>query len=136
MSKLATRTVQYALFLLLASVLLVVPQHTFAQPPTHVVSSADLQRDVSSASAARQQNIKQVENFLAMPGARQTLENAHIDYRQVKNAVPQLNDQELARLAKMSQNAQKQFAAGDLSNRDLLWIILGAAVIILIVVAT
>lgn len=135
MSKLATRTIQYSLILLLASVLLAVPQHAFAQAPTHVVSSADLQRDVTSSSAARQQNIKEVENFLAMPGARQTLESAHIDYRQVKNAVPQLNDQELARLAKISQNAQNQFAAGSLSNRDLLWIILGAAVIIIIVVA-
>ena len=135
MSTFATRTVPYLLILLLASVLLI-PQKAFAQAPSHVVSSADLQRDVASASAVRQQNIKQVENFLAMPGAQQAIESAHMDYRQVKNAVPQLNDQELARLAKISQNAQKQFAAGDLSNRDLLWIILGAAVIIIIVVAT
>ena len=135
MSMFATRTVPYLLILLLASVLLI-PQKAFAQAPSHVVSSADLQRDVASASAVRQQNIKQVENFLATPGAQQAIESAHMDYRQVKNAVPQLNDQELARLAKISQNAQKQFAAGDLSNRDLLWIILGAAVIIIIVVAT
>jgi pyruvate/2-oxoglutarate dehydrogenase complex dihydrolipoamide acyltransferase (E2) component len=135
MNKLVSRTIQLSLVTLLASVLLV-PQGVFAaQAPNHIVSSADLQRDVASSSAARQQNIKQVESFLAMPGARQALQSAHIDYQQVKNAVPQLNNQELARLAKISQNAQKQFAAGSLSDRDLLWILIGVGVIILIVVA-
>ncbi|MDE3110609.1 MAG: hypothetical protein KGL02_11790, partial [Acidobacteriota bacterium] len=129
------RTIQSLLIILLASVLLGIPKDAIAQPASHVVSSADLQRDVSAASAARQQNIRQVQAFLAMPGARQAIESAHMDYRQVKNAVPQLNNQELAQLARMSQSAQKQFAAGNLSDRDLLWIILGAAVIIIIAVA-
>ncbi|MGH9689164.1 MAG: hypothetical protein ACRD5K_18995 [Candidatus Acidiferrales bacterium] len=135
MNKLVKRIIQYTLILLLASVLLV-PQDAFAEPPSHVVSSANLQRDIASASAARQQNIKEVETFLARPGARQALESANIDYRQVKDAVPQLNNQELARLAKISQNAQNQFTAGSLSDRDLIWILIGVAVIILIVVAT
>jgi hypothetical protein len=135
MKKFVTRTIRYTPILLLASVLLVVPRDTFAQPPNHSVSSADIQRDVASASAVRQQNIKQVEDFLAMPGARQALQSAHIDYRQVKDAVPQLSDQELARLAVTSQNAQNRFAAGSLSDRDLLYILIGVAVIILIVVA-
>jgi hypothetical protein len=135
MSNLATRTIQFTLILLLASVLLI-PQGAFAKAPSHVVSSADLQRDVASASAVRQQNINAIENFLARPGARQALQSANIDYQQVKDAVPQLSNQELARLAKISQNAQKQFAAGDLTDRDLLWILIGVAVVVLIVVAT
>lgn len=136
MKEFATRTTQCSLILLLASVLLV-PRGTFAaQTPNHAISSADIQRDVASASAARQQNIKEVESFLTMPGSRQALDSAHIDYRQVKDAVPQLSDQELAQLAKTSQNAQNQFAAGRLSDRDLLWILIGVAVIIIIVVAT
>lgn len=134
MKKFVRRTIQYTAILLLASVLLI-PQNTFAQPPNHAVSSADIQRDVASASAVRQQNIKEVEGFLATPGARQALESAHIDYRQVKDAVPQLSDQELARLAATSENAQNRFAAGSLSDRDLLFILIGVAVIILIVVA-
>lgn len=134
MNKLVTHVVQYTLILLLASVLLV-PRDAFAEAPSHVVSAADLQRDVASASAVRQQNIKDVESFLATPGARQSLQSANIDYRQVKDAVPQLNNQELARLAKISQNAQNQFTAGTLSDRDLLFILVGVAVIILIVVA-
>lgn len=134
MNTLVKRPIQYFSIMLLASVLLI-PQNVFAQAPSHVVSSDQLQRDMQSASATRQQNIKDVESFLAMPGARQALESSHINYQQVKDAVPQLSNQELAHLAKVSQNAQNQFAAGSLSDRDLIWILIGVAVIILIVVA-
>lgn len=134
MNTFVKRSIQYLSILLLASVLLI-PQNAFAQAPSHVISSNQLQRDVQSASATRQQNIKEVENFFATPGARHALESSHINYQQVKDAVPQLSNQELAHLAKVSQNAQTQFAAGSLSDRDLIWILIGVAVIILIVVA-
>jgi hypothetical protein len=53
----------------------------------------------------------------------------------VKTAVSALNDQELARLAARSERAQADFAAGTLSERDLLFLLLGVAVLILIIVA-
>ncbi|HVB86083.1 MAG TPA: hypothetical protein VNK23_05375 [Candidatus Dormibacteraeota bacterium] len=134
MNTFVKRSVEYISILLLGFVLLI-PQNVFAQAPSHVISPDQLQRDVQSASAARQQNIKEVENFLATPGARQAVESSHINYQQVKDAVPQLSNQELAHLAQVSQRAQNQFAAGSLSDRDLLWILVGVAVIILIVVA-
>lgn len=134
MNKFVTRTVQYLVVVLLASFLLIPQGAAFAQPPSHVVSSAELQRDVSSASVVRQQNVNQVENFLSTPGARQALESANMNYQQVKDAVPQLSNQELARIANMSRNAQKDFAAGYISDRNLMWLILIAAAIILIAV--
>lgn len=132
MLKLVTHTTELAFIIFLAFVM-VVPRDAFAQ--NHVISPSQLQRDAASASAVRQQNIGEVEQFLATPGARQALESQHIDYKQVSNAVPQLSNQELARLAKMSQDAQQKFTAGTISNRDLLWILVAVAVIILIVVA-
>jgi CHASE3 domain sensor protein len=132
MHKLAARVIDLAFIMLLAFVI-VVPQDVFAQ--NHVVSPSQLQRDVASVSADRQQNINQVEQLLASPGGREALESRHIDYKQVRNAVPELNNQELARLAKMSNDANQRFAAGDITNRDLLWILVAVAVIILIVVA-
>jgi hypothetical protein len=132
MHKLFTRTTELAFIMLLALVMLV-PQDAFAQ--NHVISPSQLQRDVASASAIRQHDINQVDQFLATPGARQALESQHIDYQQVSVAVPQLSNQDLARLAKMSLDAQQKFAAGTISNRDLLWILVAVAVIILIVVA-
>jgi len=124
----------YCTFVLLLTSVLLVPPGAFAQAPNHVVSSADLQRDVASVSATRQQNIQSVENFLSRPGARQAIESAHMNYQQVKDAVPQLSNQELAHLARVSQNAQNRFAAGSLTDRDLILILIGVAIIILIVV--
>jgi hypothetical protein len=46
-----------------------------------------------------------------------------------------LSDQDLAQLSSRAQKAQADFAAGNLSDRDLILIILGIAVLVLIIVA-
>lgn len=132
MKKLALRVIKFT-FLFLLSLLLVIPQNAFAQ--NHVISSADLQRDVSAASAARQQNISQLKTFFALPQANLALKSAHVDYRQVTDAIPQLSNADLARLSLMSANAQHQFAAGQMTNHDLLLLLVAVAVLILIIVA-
>lgn len=126
------RTVEI-LFVLLLGLALGTPQDVFAQ--NHVVTSSDLQKDVAAASLTRQQNIAQLQSFLSTPEAAHAMKTAHIDPQEVQKAVSQLSDQDLATLAARSQKAQKEFAAGDLSNRDLIIILVGIAVIILIVVA-
>lgn len=132
MNKFASRAVDL-LFLLLLSLLLVIPQNAFAQQ--HVVSSADLQRDVAAASVARQQNIARLDKAFASPQVRQALQSAHVDYRQVTNAIPQLSNQDLARLSRMSARNSQEFAAGQISNHDLLLLLVAVAVLILIIVA-
>jgi hypothetical protein len=112
----------------------------FAAPPSmvaqnHVVSPGAIQNDVSNASAARQQNQKQVRDFLSSQEAQRAMKSAKIDPRQVTNALSQLNDAELANLAVRSAQAQKDFAAGNIDNHDLLLILVGIAALILIIVA-
>jgi hypothetical protein len=63
------------------------------------------------------------------------MKSAHITYQQVNTAVQQLNSDDLARLSARSETAQKDFAAGNISNRDLLIIVLGILALILIIVA-
>jgi len=58
-----------------------------------------------------------------------------MDPAQVKTAVSTLNDQELEQLASKADKAQADFAAGKLSDRDLLLIILGIAALVVIIVA-
>jgi CHASE3 domain sensor protein len=58
-----------------------------------------------------------------------------MDPRQVTTAVSTLNDQELSQLAARADKAQADFAAGNLSERDLILIILGIAILVLIIVA-
>jgi hypothetical protein len=102
----------------------------------HVVSPAELQRATASAAITRQQNIDKVEKFFSSEQAENTLKSAHLDAVQVKKAVPTLSDQELARLASRADKAQKDFAAGALTNEQITYILiaLGAAVIVLIAV--
>jgi hypothetical protein len=119
--------------LLLFSVAVAVPQVTFAQ--SHVVSPGDMQNDVLNASAARRQNQTQVENFLSRQDAQRAMKSAKIDPEQVRNAVSQLDDAQLASLAARSAKAQKEFAAGTIDNHDLLLILVGLAALILIIVA-
>ncbi|MGH9689165.1 MAG: hypothetical protein ACRD5K_19000, partial [Candidatus Acidiferrales bacterium] len=124
MKKLSNHVIDLA-FVFLLFLLLVVPQDVFAQ--NHVVSSAELQRDVAAASAVRQRNIAQIEDLFALPQARQALQSAHIDYRQVTHAVSQLTAKDLAQLSLTSAKAQRQFAAGQMSNHDLLLLIVAVA---------
>lgn len=121
------------LFVLLLGVTLATPQGVFAQD--HVVSSSALRKDVAAASASRQRDLQQLENFLSSEYAQQAMKSAHIDYKQVKTAVRQLDDADLARLSARSEKAQKDFAAGTLSDRDLIIILVAIAAVILIIVA-
>ena len=121
------------LFILLLSAVLAAPQAVRAQ--NHVVTPSDLQKDVAAASSTRQKNLAQVEGFLSSNEAQQAMKSAHINPQQVKNAVPQLNDDELAKLSAQSDRAQKDFAGGRISDRDLLVILIGFAALILIIVA-
>jgi 4'-phosphopantetheinyl transferase EntD len=110
-----------------------VPTGVIAQ--SHVVSPADLQKQVAAASQSRQRNLETVQRFLSTPMAAKAMESARVDARQVHTAVSTLNDQELAQLAARADKAQADFAAGRISNRDLILIILAVIVLILIIVA-
>jgi hypothetical protein len=113
--------------------LFIVPTDALAQ--SHVVSPADLQREAVAASQVRQHNLDSVQRLLSTPAAEKALKSAKMDTQQVKTAVSTLNDQELAQLAARADKAQADFAAGNLSERDLILIILGIAVLVLIIVA-
>lgn len=113
--------------------LFIVPTDALAQ--SHVVSPADLQKEAVAASQVRQHNLDSVQRLLSTPAAEKALKSAKMDTQQVKTAVSTLSDQELAQLAAKADKAQADFAAGDLSERDLILIILGIAVLVLIIVA-
>jgi hypothetical protein len=126
-SRVATAFVLAAVFAL--------PQNLAAQAAAHVVSSSELQQAVVKASAARRQNMEQVQQFFSSEKADQALRSAHINPQQVKNAVATLDDAELTQLASRVNKAQADFAGGTLSDRDLIIILVAIAALILIIVA-
>lgn len=113
----------------------VVPNNTFAQSADHLVSPSDLTHAATEASQQRQQNIDALNQALSSPKVQRALEAAHVNPQEVKGAVSGLSDQELAQLASRANKAQKDFAAGTISNHDLLLILVGIAALILIIVA-
>ena len=113
--------------------LFAMPQDLVAQ--AHVVSPAEIQKQVLEASQARQQNMDAVRSLFASPAGEKALQSAHIDPARVNRAVGTLSDAELAQLAARARKAQADFAAGTLSDRDLIIIILAVVALVLIIVA-
>jgi hypothetical protein len=102
---------------------------------SHVVSPSELARAASEATSTRQQNEAALSRFLSSPQASDAFAKAGMDSRRVASAVAQLSDEDMAKLAARAEAVQTDFAAGDLTQRDLLWIIVGIAALILIIVA-
>jgi hypothetical protein len=112
---------------------------SFALPPSlraqHVVPPTDIHKELVNAAEVRRQNREKVNELFSSKAGQKALKGAGMDSGQVKTAVAMLSDAELAQLAARSDKLREDFAAGKISNRDLLIIIAVIAVIILIVVA-
>jgi hypothetical protein len=132
---LSFRRTFYLFVTLLLVAVLPLPQDVFAQE--HVVSSADLHRDLVAAAQARQNNQAKVLKFFSSEQAQKALSSANLRYEKVEKAVSQLRDDEVARLAAATEKVQNDFAAGALTSQQVTYIIiaLATAVIILIIVA-
>ncbi len=115
------------------AVVFMIPQDVLAQ--SHVVSPAELQKAAVASTETRRHNLETLRQFVSSPVAEKALKSAHIDAQPVKNAVSRLNDEELAQLAARASKAQADFAAGRLSDRDLIIILLAVVALILIIVA-
>ncbi len=102
----------------------------------HVVRAADIQKTIVAHAQERQGNLNRVQQFFASNQAARALENLPSVRRQIRHAISQLNDQELAQLAAKVDRAQRDFAAGALTNQQLTYIViaLATAVIILVII--
>ena len=107
-----------------------------AASQNHVVSPAELQQATTAVARTRQQNIANVQKFFSSEKAEKALKSAHLDPVQVKNAVPSLSNQELARLASRADKAQKDFAAGALTNQQITYILIALATAVIVLILT
>jgi hypothetical protein len=105
---------------------------TLRAQQTHLVSPSQMQQQVQTSTAARQQNMETLNQFLATPTAEKAMKDAKIDPAQVKDAIPTLSNAELANLSARAAHAQSQFAAGGLTTLALALIIIAVVLIILL----
>jgi len=120
---------------LLTACLLLTLSATNILAQTHVVSQADIHKELVNSAQTRWENLQKVKGLFSSDETRKAMEADQISPKRVDAAVSMLSDEELARLATRADNLDKDFAAGRLSERDLLIIIVGIAALILIIVA-
>lgn len=109
------------------------PQNLAAQ--THVVSPSDLQQAATASTQDRAANMAKLDQALSSPVGQKALKEAHADATQVKNAMANLSDEDLARLAARADKAQKDFAAGAITDHMLLLIVIAIIIVIIIIIA-
>lgn len=122
-----TATILGAVFAMSASLV--------AQSTDYLVSPSDLQKAAVDASQKRLQDRETLQKFFSSEKAQQALKSANMSPKEVEASIAALSDDELAQLASRATKAQNDFAAGSVSNRNLLLIIVAVAVLILIIVA-
>jgi hypothetical protein len=102
---------------------------------SHVVSPVEIHNELVNATQTRQKNLEKAQSIFSSDAAKKALESARMNPEQITGAVSTLSDAELARLASRADKLEHDLAAGALSDRDLLIIILGIAALVLIIVA-
>jgi hypothetical protein len=102
---------------------------------SHVVSPTDIHNELVNATQTRQKNLQKAKDIFSSDAAKSALKSVRMNPEQITGAVSTLSDEELARLASRADKLEHDLAAGALSDRDLLIIILGIAALVLIIVA-
>ena len=121
--------------LLVTGLTIGVSQSVLGQKKEHAVSPQELRNDVQKASTDRQSNETAIRELLSTEQGQKALKSSGADFTKVNRAVNQLSDEEAARLAAQSRAVQKDIAAGNFTDRDLLIVLLCIAALVLIIVA-
>lgn len=100
----------------------------------HVVTTGELKQESGQPAETRAANEQAIRHLISSDPGEQALKTANVDYQRVDKAISQLNDEELAKLADRSRQAESDFAAGNISAKTLAYIILAIVVIVVIIV--
>ena len=104
------------------------------QTQQHVVTSDELNKQTSQPAETREADESAIRHLLSSDEGQKALKSANVDYQRVDKAIGQLSDDDLAKLADRSRQAESDFAAGFISAKTLAYIILALVVIIVIIV--
>jgi hypothetical protein len=110
------------------------PSCAQAQEKQHVVTLEELNKQAAQPAENRQANEGAIRHLLSSAEGQKALKSANVDYQRVDKAIGQPSDEEVAKLADRSRQAESDFAAGFISPKTLAYIILATVVIVVIVV--
>src|SRR6266403_3673841 len=112
----------------------VLPARAQEQGKQHVVTSEELSKQAARPAETRQTNEDAIRHLLSSDEGQKALKSADIDYQRVDKAIRQLSDEEVAKLADRSRQAESDFGAGFLSPKTLAYIIIAIVIIVVIAV--
>jgi hypothetical protein len=107
------------------------PTGVAAQDQHHVVSLDELNQAAAQPAQGRQANEAAVRDLLSTDAGHRALETAKVDYQRVDQAIGQLSDEDLAKVAERSRQAESDFAAGGFKSTLIIAIVL---IVVLIIV--
>lgn len=103
-----------------------------AEQVEHLIPAADLQLQLAAAEFQRQSNVRDVERILDREDAQQLLAKAGLSASEVREAIPQLDDETLANLAEQSRDVNEDVSAGFVGGIIILLILALVLAVILV----
>lgn len=103
-----------------------------AEQIEHLIPAAELQFQLAAAELERQNNVREVERVLDREDAQQLLAKAGLSTREVREAIPQLDDETLASLADQSRQVNEDVAGGFVGGIIILLILALVLAVILV----
>lgn len=121
---------QQSLASLMAVAMLATASPVMAQE--HVVPLSEMQNSARTAGQARSGNLADINRVLSLPQAQDALRKAQVNPDRMNEAIAQLDDQELSRLADRARAAEQDVQGGLIVG---LLALIGLIVVIIIVVS-
>jgi hypothetical protein len=104
------------------------------QQDQHVVTLDELGQQTARPAATRQDDEAAIRHLLSSDAGQEALKSAKVDYQRVDKAIGQLSDEDVAKLASRSRQAESDFAAGLISAKTLAYIVIAVVIIVVIIV--
>ena len=104
-----------------------------AQEAIHAISIEELKGQISERTAERAANIREVQTLLRHQAVQDRLGHLY-DLERIAVAIPTLDDETLARLARESEQMNEQFQAGLLGLSFMSWVVITGLVVFIVVV--
>jgi hypothetical protein len=103
-----------------------------AEQIEHLIPEAELQLQLAAAELQRQSNIREIERVLEREDAQQLLAKAGMEPQEVREAIPQLDDETLANLADQSRQVDEDVSGGFIGGIIILLILAVVLAVVLV----
>ena len=104
------------------------------QADQHVVSLGELNGDAAGPAEARRANEAEIRHLFATVDGQKALKTANVEFAKIDRAVSSMSDEDVARISSRAREIDRDFAAGSLSDHDLLLILIIALIVIILIV--